>query len=536
MKTASLTSLTAAVLLASPADAFWRMLCKRTGYARIDPIVNFGEISSHAHAIHGGGNFGMDTTFEDLRDSDCSSCMVPEDKSAYWTPGLVFVYKNGTAEPVPQAAHMLAYYLLEGKNIKAFPDGFQMIAGDNRLRNFTGVVPDPPKSSWGEKDKTQHALAQKAVGMNCMNYAPGKNEPTAYRHFLPDKAYLDANCPNGLRAELFFPSCWNGKTTSEDHKSHVAYPDMVNTGNCPKGYDQRLPTLLFETIWFTQNFNGKDGQFVWSNGDPTGFGYHGDFQNGWDNKFLQSAVDQCTNMSGNLQDCPIFAPTLVQEDKIKKCEFKEPQQLKDDSCNKPAKGICGNVDIQYGPEMASSLTPGKSEPPTAKPTIASPPASQVPTLSFSEAKSQTTAGVTVANTKASSSAPSSSSSKAAPAAASSSSKSSKSSAGYTPIAPPKPSKAGEADVGVKKESDVLDAPAPTNAPAVPAEEPKAKIVGTSTYTSAGAIYHMVMEEVEVTVTAGSPAASAKSNVRRHEHAHAHMHHKRDREHGLLRQH
>lgn len=51
-----------AVLLASlasfpVADAFWRLPCRgRTGVARLDPIVDPGEVSSHVHVIHGGGS------------------------------------------------------------------------------------------------------------------------------------------------------------------------------------------------------------------------------------------------------------------------------------------------------------------------------------------------------------------------------------------------------------------------------------------------------------------------------------------------
>ena len=41
----------------SVADAFWRLPCRgRSGVARLDPIVDPGEISSHVHAIHGGGS------------------------------------------------------------------------------------------------------------------------------------------------------------------------------------------------------------------------------------------------------------------------------------------------------------------------------------------------------------------------------------------------------------------------------------------------------------------------------------------------
>lgn len=220
----------------------------------------------------------MDVKATDLKNSDCTSCGVTQDKSAYWTPSLHFMYPNGTTVVVPQVGGMLAYYLLYGNNydgsgkITAFPDGFQMLAGDMNLRNFSSdlPVPDPPTYQWTADMKTEAALRQKAVGFNCMNYQRAP-EPTLYRHFLPDKAYLDANCADGIRLELMFPSCWNGKDLdSRDHKSHVAYPSFVMTGECPEGYDTKLPSMLFETIWNTNAFNGIDGQFMLSNGDPTG--------------------------------------------------------------------------------------------------------------------------------------------------------------------------------------------------------------------------------------------------------------------------
>lgn len=51
-------SLAASVLsVAGSVDAFWRMPCRsRTGLARMDPIMDPGAVSDHAHAIHGGGS------------------------------------------------------------------------------------------------------------------------------------------------------------------------------------------------------------------------------------------------------------------------------------------------------------------------------------------------------------------------------------------------------------------------------------------------------------------------------------------------
>jgi hypothetical protein len=65
--------------------SFWRMLCNNfEGIHRIDPIASPGTPSSHAHSYHGGSNFGFNTTYGDLMASECTSCSVKEDKSAYW--------------------------------------------------------------------------------------------------------------------------------------------------------------------------------------------------------------------------------------------------------------------------------------------------------------------------------------------------------------------------------------------------------------------------------------------------------------------
>jgi hypothetical protein len=151
-----------------------------------------------------------------------------------------------------------------------------MIAGDSTRRNYSiaglsFLNPDPEKSVWASLGQTtQTDLAQRALGFNCLDYSKAP-EGSLQRHYLPDKSYLDANCPDGVRFELSFPSCWNGKDTdSPDHKSHVAYPDLVLNGNCPEGFDVKLPGLFYETIWATNSFKGVDGEFVIANGDVQG--------------------------------------------------------------------------------------------------------------------------------------------------------------------------------------------------------------------------------------------------------------------------
>ena len=44
----------AAAMLMGTADAFWRMECRgRSALARIDPLVNPGDFSAHAHTVAG---------------------------------------------------------------------------------------------------------------------------------------------------------------------------------------------------------------------------------------------------------------------------------------------------------------------------------------------------------------------------------------------------------------------------------------------------------------------------------------------------
>jgi len=207
---------------------------------------------------------------------------------------------------------------------------------------------------------TQDALSQKATGFNCMS-GRREAESALSRHFLPDKSFLDANCNQGVRFELMFPSCWNGRDLdSSDHRSHVQYPNLVNTGSCPPEYPVRLPSLYYETLWATSGYSAVDGRFVIANGDTTGkhrlstplkpvlisatgYGYHGDFMLGWEEKLLQNAVDTCTNASGRVEDCPLFE--LHSDAQASSCKMDVPDILRDENCEGPREGLCGNVTI-----------------------------------------------------------------------------------------------------------------------------------------------------------------------------------------------
>ncbi|KFY37374.1 hypothetical protein V494_04776 [Pseudogymnoascus sp. VKM F-4513 (FW-928)] len=291
MRSTSTSALVAALLAIAPADAFWRLPCRAPLlYERSDPIVNPGTTSAHSHTIMGGNGFSNDMSYADTQASTCSSCTVTKDFSNYWVPNLYLKEQDGSFTSVEQVGGALIYYLQRSdpkdpeydQGLLAFPEGFRMLAGDPMLRSFSDT------------------LEQKAISFACLG------TDTKETNSIPD-----INCPNGLRAQVFFPSCWDGKNLdSDDHKSHMAYPSLVDNGNCPESHPKRFISLFYEVVWdtakYADKYAGGKHPFVFSNGDETGFGYHGDFVNGWDVPTLQKAVTECTNLSGVVEDCPVF--------------------------------------------------------------------------------------------------------------------------------------------------------------------------------------------------------------------------------------
>jgi hypothetical protein len=303
-----------ATLLAGTADAFWRMPCSgRLLLERADPIVSPGKVSGHVHTISGGNGFGFTTNFDQMRASTCSSCPIKKDLSAYWTPKLYFIAEDGTFEDVPQAGEgtgrtggMTVYYQQRGgpKNdkLQAFPKGFRMLAGDPFQRNYTG----------------EQAAPGNAVSFVCLDYS-GKSPQS---NSIPN-----TNCPDGLRAQIYFPSCWDGENLDPaDHKSHMAYPiGQYDNGICPDSHPKHLISIFFEVIYsidsFKDRWHGSDHPFVFAQGDRTGYGFHGDFVNGWDIDTLQKATDECTNDSGTLEDCHVFDNDLFSTDDQQACRI-----------------------------------------------------------------------------------------------------------------------------------------------------------------------------------------------------------------------
>ena len=267
----------------------WTVDCSTLTTQRLDPIVypNYSP-AGHVHNIIGADTFSHNVTYADLMTSTCTTCNVPSDKSNYWVPQLYVHKKDGKFYYVPMEFHVY-YKLINDRGqtdpvnnpsfgaIREFPPGFQMVAGS-------------PKQT-EKSDFVEHKC-----------YGPMTN--TYGFPSQPEQCYA-------IRGEITFPSCWDGENLGQEGnrgKGHVSYPvgGDWRAGPCPNTHPVRIPTLFFEAIFKIQDFFEAGDELVYSFNDKSGFGFHGDFVNGWEEGVVQEAIDYCaTHYDGAETHCQI---------------------------------------------------------------------------------------------------------------------------------------------------------------------------------------------------------------------------------------
>ena len=202
----------------------------------------------------------------------------------------------------------MVYYLDRGDpdvvaGMKPFPPGFRVLAGDSAARSYDTTT----KTYCGNATNPLGCrLVADRTSFACLNYDNPNPETPSFN---------ETYCPGGLRAQIQFPSCWDGVNLYKSDQSHMAYMSGIDTGRCPPNYPVLLPHLFFEMIYSINNVGQEPGgYFVFGNGDVTGYGFHGDFLNGWDVDAQAAAVKQCMGASatnnGGIANCPALNASL----------------------------------------------------------------------------------------------------------------------------------------------------------------------------------------------------------------------------------
>ncbi|KAF1832110.1 hypothetical protein BDW02DRAFT_600202 [Decorospora gaudefroyi] len=316
----------ASLALVAPSHALIRFGCSQLVVDRLDPLVQPGDVpAAHLHQIIGGNSFVPDmrpAIHDPAAMSTCTTCQPADDFSNYWTASLYFRARNGTYKRVMQKPNVgfegqkggmtvyymqnqLADYQQEAK-VTAFQPGFRMIVGS------------PTATTKAEADKFPQ-----------LSYTCLQDMGTRFPEF---KAFPKEFCPAGVMVNIRFPTCWNGvDLDSPDHMAHMAYPasgTFESQGPCPASHPKRMPQLMYEVIYETAPFNDpelwpEDGSqpFVYSFGDATGYGNHGDYIFGWKDDSLQKIMDEecyvgCSSMKTQsveaMNSCSV--PRMVDEE------------------------------------------------------------------------------------------------------------------------------------------------------------------------------------------------------------------------------
>ena len=227
---------------------------------------------------------------------------------------------------------------------------------------------------------------------------------------------------------------------------------------------------------------------------------------GWDQDFLQSAVNQCTNLSGKIEDCPLF--TIQSQSAFSSCELSLPAAIAKENVLSALSTIPGNPMIANGPGYAGGAEAGAPIPTnnggTTGSVVAAPTLGYTPGVSLASSETYVPGGIFAAKVTSTSS----------PAAAAATSDSGFAAAGVAdPVIAATPTPA--------QPTTLITTPAPIATPSVAEGFTADGAVFTTEYKTTSGPNGVVVEALVwvLDLVTVSPDAVPTNQAKRHVHKH-----------------
>ncbi len=260
---------------------------------------------AHLHTYFGNTGTNASSTSASLKNSGNSTCSGGTlNRSAYWIPSMI---DTATGRPLApnddrsqynsdlEIYYKVGYQGIGYRDIKPFPNGLQMIAGNPA--NAT-TAPSPARN--GSRPVVYYC--EGAASNDRTRNREGTNIPVC-------------NSGEVLVMDIDFPQCWDGvNLRATNGRSHVTYGKWhnLNSGEttpisedagCPPSHPVSLPHIEMFVRWRvpagTNTSNWRLSSDNYTNG-PGGYSGHADYIFAWEDYAFPTLVTRCYAAQ---QDC-----------------------------------------------------------------------------------------------------------------------------------------------------------------------------------------------------------------------------------------